>query len=101
MIAILGHLQQYVPSLSSSEDVEVPGCSEPVHVNLDYFHHILFVGDQLTAKRAREGKNIRRNSERGKDRLEGLQPVCEDWHGKVCLLGVSVHNIRIYISYHI
>ena len=24
----------------------------------------------------------------GKDRLEGLLPVVEDWHAKVCLLGV-------------
>ena len=26
---------------------------------------------------------------RGKDRLEGLKPVVEDWHAKVCFLGVS------------
>ncbi len=43
----------------------------------------------LTAKRARGGKDIRSNSERGKDRLEGLIPVVEDWHAKVCLFGVS------------
>ncbi len=47
-------------------------------------------GDQLTAVRARGSKRVRYNSLRGKDRLEGLEPVIEDWHAKVCLLGVSV-----------
>ena len=42
----------------------------------------------LTAKHARESKNIRSNSARGSDRLEGLLPVVEDWHTKVCLIGV-------------
>ena len=46
-------------------------------------------GDQLTAARARSGQRIRSNSLRGKDRLEGMVPVIEDWHAKVCLLGVS------------
>ncbi len=49
-------------------------------------------GDQLTAARARGSHRVRCNAERGKDRLEGLQPVCEDWHAKVCLLGVSVYT---------
>ena len=43
----------------------------------------------LTAKRARGSKHIRSNSLRGLDRLEGLLPVAEDWHAKVCLMGVN------------
>ena len=46
-------------------------------------------GDQMTAAQARGSQRVRSNSERGKDRFEGLQPVVEDWHAKVCLLGVS------------
>ena len=35
-------------------------------------------------------KNPNKTRERGKDRLEGLQPVCEDWNAKVCKLTASV-----------
>ena len=55
---------------------------------MDKFHQILFGGDQLTVARARGSQRIRKNSERGNERLEGLTPVCEDWHTKLCLLGV-------------
>lgn len=67
-----------------------------VHSALLYMyvlHTSLAGGDQLTAARARGSQQIRCNSERGKDRLEGLQPVVEDWHAKVCLLGVCVCSL--------
>ena len=48
-------------------------------------------GDQMTAAQGRGSQRVRSNSERGKGRLEGLQPVVEDWHAKVCLLGVCYH----------
>lgn len=48
----------------------------------------------MTAARARGSHRVRCNSERAKERLEGLQPVCEDWHAKVTLLGVC--NVRLY-----
>ena len=97
MISILDSLHQYVPTLTSKESLQLPGSSESVDVTTDQFHYVLFGGDMLTAKRARGGKYIRSNSERGKDRLEGLIPVVEDWHGKVCLLGVS-HYVTFMCS---
>ena len=48
----------------------------------------------MTAAWARGSQRVRSNSERGKDRLEGLQPVVEDWHAKVCLLGVCLYIIK-------
>ena len=81
--------------MTSKQCAEVPGSSESVDITTDQFHYLLFGGDMLTAKRARGGKDIRSNSERGKDRLEGLTPVVEDWHAKVCLLGVS-QNVTNY-----
>ena len=65
----------------------------------------------MTAVRARGSQRIRCNSERGKDRLEGLQPVVEDWHAKVCLLEVHVHvyvyqqwcihcNVHMHVDHH-
>ena len=44
----------------------------------------------MTAARVRGSKRIRSNSERGKVALEGLEPVVDDWHTKVCFLGVSM-----------
>lgn len=57
-----------------------------VDVQLAY---ILTGGDQLTVARSRSCQRIRSNSTRGKERLEGLVPIVEDWHAKVSLLGVS------------
>ncbi len=89
MISILGSLHEYVPTLTSPYTTEVPGSSETVEYPVDSFHYVLLGGDQLTAKRARGSQGIRSNSERGKERLEGLLPIVEDWHAKVVLLGVS------------
>ncbi len=33
------------------------------------------------------------NSENGAERHEGLIPVVEDWHAKMCLLEVLMYNI--------
>jgi len=55
---------------------------------MDHFQHILFGGDQLTVARARGAQGILSNSHTGFDRLEGLVPVVEDWHAKVCILEV-------------
>ena len=81
-------LQKYVPVQTEEAVVEIPDVGEKL-VHADNFHYVLFGGDMLTAKRARGSKHIRSNSLRGLDRLEGLLPVAEDWHAKVCLMGVS------------
>lgn len=38
-------------------------------------------------------KKERNNENRGVDRLEGMIPVIEDWHAKVCLLKVRMSNL--------
>ncbi len=45
-------------------------------------------GDQMTAARIRGSKGVMSNSEDGIGRLEGLLPVVEAWHTKMCLLEV-------------
>ena len=40
-------------------------------------------------ERARGSQRISDNSKTGVERLEGLSPVVEDWHAKMCLLEVS------------
>ena len=88
MVDIMESLQEYVPTHSTLIKETVPGVVEEVDIMKDEFHQILFGGDQLTVARARGSQRIRKNSECGKERLEGLIPVCEDWHTKLCLLGV-------------
>lgn len=92
MVEIMLHTQQYVPTLSKMLEVEVPGDSN-VTVKVDHFHNILFGGDQLTVARARGAQRIRENSTDGTGRLEGLVPVCEDWHARVALVSVSNYVI--------
>ena len=72
------------------EAVDIPGEPTPAKVQLDFFHNILLGGDQLTCARVRGGQRIRENSCTGRARLEGLVPVIEDWHAKVCLMQVSL-----------
>jgi len=58
-----------------------------VEFPVDDFHYVYFEGNQLTAVHARGGQNIRSNLERGRDSLQGLIPVIEEWHMKVFLPG--------------
>ena len=50
----------------------------------------LFGGDQLTTERARTVRNVLSNSDSASSKLEGLIPVTEDWHAKMCLYKVCV-----------
>lgn len=53
---------------------------------------VLLGGDYLSVARAREAQYIRSSSELREDRLDGLLPVAEDWHAKVCLIEASVNT---------
>ena len=97
MIDIMEHFQQYVPMTSEVSKLSIPNVGEK-EIHADTFHHILFGGDQLTAKRARGSQHIRSNSLRGKDRIEGLKPVIEEWHAKVCLLGISLFYLFSHMT---
>ena len=50
-------------------------------------------GDQLTAARMHGAQKIRGNSERSEERFDGLLPVAEDWHAKMCFMEVSKGKI--------
>ena len=58
-------------------------------------HCLLFGGDQLTRKRVETAIELRQNGSTPIHALKGIQPVCEDWHAKKCLLEVTC---IIYIS---
>lgn len=80
MIEIMESLHRYVPSKTTARDGEN-------HVEL--LDSCLFGGDQLTCARARSAKRHRQDSETEVERLDGLQPVVEDWHAKMCLFEVG------------
>ena len=42
----------------------------------------------MTASRIRGSKGVVSNSQSGTECLDGLVPVVEDWHAKMCLLEV-------------
>ena len=89
MVDIMKSLHVYVPTQTTQSKETIPGSDIEVEVVKDTSHKIIFGGDQMTVARGRGSQRIRKNSERGQDRLEGLAPVNEDWHSKLCLLGVS------------
>lgn len=97
MISIMEKLQQYVPVNTEEVQFDIPGVGTK-KAYADWFHYTLFGGDMLTAKRARGSQHIRKNSTRGITRLERLKPVTEDWHAKVCLLGVCFMLYRYLVT---
>ena len=44
----------------------------------------------MTVARIRGAQMIRGNSETSEERFEGLLPVAEDWHAKMCFLEVRI-----------
>lgn len=89
MIDILEEYKKYVP-------YKIVKLKEPLEDNITEDHSFvttLLGGDYLSAARARGAQVIRRNSELEKHRLDGVLPVSEDWHAKVCLLEASTINL--------
>ena len=97
MVEILDSIHKYVPTKRTTQEFNVPNGDEDtgvehVSVQVDYFHHILLGGDQLTVARIRGAQSVRNNSENGRSCLGGFIPVAEDWHAKMCYLKVSINN---------
>ena len=89
LISILEYLHKYVPGIP--DDAESSSNDQP-------YHGILLGGDQLSTSMTRRVKAERGNSTTIKNRLEGLEPVCEDWHTKLCLVMVKYHySLMCYI----
>lgn len=92
MIGILEALQKYAPSKLVDIKHQIPGSEIQQEKT---FITTLVGGDYLSASRARGAIYIRSRSELQEHRLQGLLPVSEDWHAKVCLMEVSVDLIAI------
>ena len=51
---------------------------------------VLSGGDQLTCERQANAQRHRMDGDSTKDRLQLLEPVCEDWHALMCFMKVSI-----------
>ena len=87
----MAHLHKYVPKKEYIVTTKVPEFNETAEVTKAKLYSILFGGDQLTAARARRAKKFRVNSITPSKCLDGLIPVCEDWHAKVILIEVTIN----------
>ena len=74
-------LQEFSPRCEG-ENVEIQG--------------ILLGGDQLSTSMARRVIADRINSTNPLQALNGIVPVVEDWHAKLCFLTVSIYMILVY-----
>ncbi len=72
VLSIWESLHQCVSTKTEVARIDIPGTSKSKEVVLDHFHHTMLGGDMLTTARARGSKNIRCNSLRGLDHLEGV-----------------------------
>ena len=101
MLSIMESTQhQYAPFTTVQKVVHAvtEEGEEDVTVDEVQFHPLLFGGDQLTAERSRSCKTSHDNSDTPHERLDGLEPVVEDWHVKQSLYGVS-NNMDIYCTH--
>lgn len=81
-ITIIEEMHEYVPKQRG--EMTLTGKNAYV----DILHCLLFGGDPLTRKRMETAIELRQNSSSASLSLKGVQPVCEDWHAKKCLLEV-------------
>jgi len=90
MCEILEQFHTYVPSKPQTKVLDVPGLDQRIAIEDLNFHKILLGGDQLTAARCRGGAAVRSDHRTSLERLDGMVPVCEDWHAKRIYLMVCV-----------
>lgn len=93
MIDIVDVLHKYIPKTTSTQTFNHcarDGRAKAITVNIDHFNHILVGGDQLTVSRFHGSQGILHNCDNGGERGEGLIPVIEDWHTKMCFMKVCV-----------
>lgn len=100
MIDIVDELHKYIPKTSTNQTFI--HCAEggniaPITLQIDHFNHILVGGDQLTVARIRGSQGILSNAENGGERGEGIIPVIEDWHTKMCYMKVRATCILVSV----
>ena len=105
MISILETLQEYVPrcKLEVDDEENVSGNESDKDIEKDdtlddnyVLQSVLLGGDQLSSSMAHRVHVIadRVNSTNDIQSLKGMLPVVEDWHAKLCFLGVILYRLN-------
>lgn len=90
MTDILDHYQTYIPSTKCKRSIPKEG-----EVADKHFLTTLVGGDYLSVVRARGAQMIRSTSELTEHTLDGILPVAEDWHAKVCFMEVRICQLGL------
>ena len=93
MLDILLHFSKYIPQKEAEEHCLIASTGEEVPITTIKYHQVLFGGDQLTCQRARGVQRAMQNADKPSLKCEGFVPVNEDWHSKLCLMGVSIVGV--------
>jgi L1 cell adhesion molecule like protein len=93
MIKTLEHIQRYAPSKEVERELTIPTHTgqETVKLKEKKYSTTIVGGDQLTVSRIRGSQRVRGNSDTSEERLDGLLPVSEDWHAKMCFMEVRLN----------
>ena len=100
MLEIMQSLHKYVPCGIVQGDCDDKTAISTEQVATTSMHY-LFGGDQVTVSRVRGCHGIQKNSITPQGTLQGLQPVVEDWHAKMCLLTVMYMYILSYLLHYV
>lgn len=95
---ILESLMTFVPALPAEGELTLPNGAR-IEFDNTAFTKILLGGDQLTVARVRGTQALRQSEDKAADRLEGIIPVCEDWHVRMSLMKVLLLYIVCLINY--
>ena len=103
MLDILKVVHNYVPMVqhTTHEIVNIDDTEDEAIVVQQQVHPVLFGGDQMTVERSRNIQNVLSTSDTASARLQGIVPVAEDWHAKMCLYKVHStwlsHRVTLYV----
>ena len=86
MCSIMHNMHKYVPQATH----QVVHQGEDLPVDEDFYHGILFGGDQVTVCRSRGAQSARSHDDSPIGRLEGLTAVVEDWHARLTVMRVCL-----------
>ena len=78
-------LHHYIQMQSKTTVVSVPEMEDSDKIQVQSLHHILVGGHQLTSERIRGAQSLPTHAV---GCLEGLIPMSEDWHAKMCFMEV-------------
>lgn len=79
---------RYVPTNPSQETLTL-GDGTTRSIDRTEFHKLLMGGDQLTVARVRGTTALRMTHDTHLERLGGVVPVVEDWHGRLTFMKVA------------